>query len=147
MTHTCWITGVVMSIFSPPDSPFCVTTGVVIDISTRPSFCVHQIDMTSKISKWHTFRQLSENYFPLTVHHVSFLNRLMPIWIGVQVNAWVSIININNGIKGPTHGYQNCNTTSILIFGRYVKVRGKHFRQWIPPKALEITPLQNIQSQ
>ena len=35
----------------------------------------------------------------------------------------VSIININNGIKEPTHGYQNCNTSQILIFGGYVKVR------------------------
>ena len=35
----------------------------------------------------------------------------------------VSIININNGIKEPTCGYQNCNTSEILIFGGYAKVR------------------------
>ena len=29
----------------------------------------------------------------------------------------VSIININNGSKEPTHGYQNCNTNKILIYG------------------------------
>ena len=36
----------------------------------------------------------------------------------------VSIININNDdIKEPTCGYQNCNTSQILIFGGYVRVR------------------------
>jgi hypothetical protein len=34
----------------------------------------------------------------------------------------VPIININNGIKEPTCGYQNCNTSQIFIFGEYVKV-------------------------
>ena len=34
-----------------------------------------------------------------------------------------SLINIDNGIKEPTHGYQNCNISQILIFGGYVKVR------------------------
>ena len=28
-----------------------------------------------------------------------------------------------HGIKEPTYGYQNCNTSQILIFGGYVKVR------------------------
>ena len=35
----------------------------------------------------------------------------------------VSIININNGIKEPTPGYQNCNTNQILMFGGYVQMR------------------------
>ena len=35
----------------------------------------------------------------------------------------VSLINTINGIKEPTHGYQNCNTSQILIFGGYVDVR------------------------
>ena len=35
----------------------------------------------------------------------------------------VSTINLNNGIKEPTHGYQNLNTSQIMIFGGYVKVR------------------------
>jgi hypothetical protein len=35
----------------------------------------------------------------------------------------VSIINFNHGIKEPTHGYQNSNTSQILIFREYVKVR------------------------
>jgi hypothetical protein len=39
------------------------------------------------------------------------------------VNAWVSIINISNDIKEPTHGNQNCYNTQILIFGGYVKVK------------------------
>jgi hypothetical protein len=34
-----------------------------------------------------------------------------------------SIININNGDKTPTHGYQNYDTSQILISGGYVKVR------------------------
>ena len=34
-----------------------------------------------------------------------------------------SLINIDNGIQEPTHGYQNCNTSQILIFGGYFKVR------------------------
>ena len=35
----------------------------------------------------------------------------------------ISIININNGIKEPTHGYQNCKTNRTLVFGRYLKAR------------------------
>ena len=35
----------------------------------------------------------------------------------------VLIININNGIKEATRGYQTCNTSQILIFGGYVTVR------------------------
>ena len=35
----------------------------------------------------------------------------------------VSIINIYNGIKELTHGYQNCDTNHILIFGRYLGER------------------------
>jgi hypothetical protein len=35
----------------------------------------------------------------------------------------VSIININNSMKEPAHGSQNCNTSQILIFGGCVKVR------------------------
>ena len=32
-------------------------------------------------------------------------------------------MKINNGIKTPTHGYQSCNTSYLLISGGYVKVR------------------------
>ena len=35
----------------------------------------------------------------------------------------VSIMSIKNGIKESTCGYQNCNTSQLLIFGGYVKVR------------------------
>ena len=35
----------------------------------------------------------------------------------------VLLININNGIKEPTRGYQYCKSSQILIFGGYVKVR------------------------
>lgn len=35
----------------------------------------------------------------------------------------ISIININNDIKEPTHGYQNYKTNQILVFGRYLKAR------------------------
>jgi hypothetical protein len=41
----------------------------------------------------------------------------------------VSIINITNDIKEPTHGYQNYNTTQILITGGYVKVRESLYTQ------------------
>ena len=34
-----------------------------------------------------------------------------------------SIININNGMKESTGGYENCNSTQIVIFGGYFKVR------------------------
>ena len=34
----------------------------------------------------------------------------------------VLIININNGIKEPTHGYQNFNTNHILIVSGYLKM-------------------------
>jgi hypothetical protein len=34
-----------------------------------------------------------------------------------------SRININNGIKDPIHGYQNRNTSQVLIFGGSVKMR------------------------
>jgi hypothetical protein len=44
------------------------------------------------------------------------------------VNAWVSIININSGIKEPTYGYlQNCNTNQLMVFGGYVKARESLF--------------------
>ena len=43
----------------------------------------------------------------------------------------VSIINFNHGIKEPTHGYQNSNTSQILIFGEYVKVRESLYTQVI----------------
>ena len=33
----------------------------------------------------------------------------------------VSISNINNGIKEPTHGYQICNTNHIFILGVYLR--------------------------
>jgi hypothetical protein len=36
----------------------------------------------------------------------------------------VSLIKISSGIKEHACGYQNCNTTHILIFNGYVKVRG-----------------------
>ena len=43
----------------------------------------------------------------------------------------VSIININNGLKEPTHGYQNYNTGQILIFGGYVNMRKSLYIQVI----------------
>ena len=35
----------------------------------------------------------------------------------------VSIIDISNGFKEPTCGYQNCNISHILLFSGYLKVR------------------------
>ena len=34
----------------------------------------------------------------------------------------VSKSNITNGNEVPSHGYQNCNSSQILIFNGYVKV-------------------------
>ena len=45
---------------------------------------------------------------------------MLDMYIG---ECMVLIININNGFKVPTCGYQNCNTNQILIFGGYVKMR------------------------
>ena len=43
----------------------------------------------------------------------------------------VSITNINNGIKEPTCGYQKYNSSQILIFDGYVKVRESLYTQVI----------------
>ena len=53
----------------------------------------------------------------------SFLNVQTNVGPVYTSNAFISKINVNNGTKESTHGYQNCNTTEILIFGGYVKVR------------------------
>ena len=40
-------------------------------------------------------------------------------WTGIYIYRsmppYVSIININNGVKEPTHGFQNCNINQILM--------------------------------
>ena len=41
----------------------------------------------------------------------------------VPGECMVSVINSNNRIKEPTHGYQNCHTSQLLIFVGYVKAR------------------------
>jgi hypothetical protein len=43
---------------------------------------------------------------------------MLDLYIG---ECMVSIININNGFKETTHGYQNCSTNQILIFHSYVE--------------------------
>lgn len=46
----------------------------------------------------------------------------------------VSLININNGIKGITCGYQNFKTNPILLFGGYFEVRESlytHIILWV----------------
>ena len=42
------------------------------------------------------------------------------------MNPWLSVINIIDGIKEPTCGHQNCNTSLILVSGGYVNV-SKYF--------------------
>ena len=49
--------------------------------------------------------------------------QLGPLSVWYIDECMVSMIYINNGIKEPTHGYQNCNTNQIMIFGGYLKVR------------------------
>ena len=43
----------------------------------------------------------------------------------------VSISNINNGIKEPTHGYQICNTNHIFILGGYLRLKKSLYTQVI----------------
>ena len=43
----------------------------------------------------------------------------------------VSITDINNGIKEPTRGYQNCIASQILIYGGYLKFRESLYTQVI----------------
>ena len=43
----------------------------------------------------------------------------------------VLIMNTNNDIKTHTQGYQNCNTSQILVFGEYVKMRKSLYTQVI----------------
>ena len=43
---------------------------------------------------------------------------------------------MNNVIKELTHGFQNCNTSQILMFHRYVKVRESLYTNviiWVKP--------------
>jgi len=64
---------------------------------------------------------------------VAFADKLLQhkCWIGYIGECMVSTININNGIKGPTRGYQNCNTNQILVLSGYVNVRGSLYTQVI----------------
>jgi hypothetical protein len=41
----------------------------------------------------------------------------------------VSIINIDNGIKEPTRGHQNCNANKTLVFNGCIKVRESLYTQ------------------
>ena len=43
------------------------------------------------------------------------------------VDAWVSIININNGIKELICGYQTYNTNRFLVFDRYLKAYPSYY--------------------
>ena len=89
--------------------------------------------------QWQSNVNLFENKWRMkqwTKFHGYFLDRF--IWRrSSPVSVWyigeciVSIININNSIKEPTHGYQNWNTSHILIFGGCVKVRDPLYTQVI----------------
>ena len=45
------------------------------------------------------------------------------------MNAYISIFNINNGIKEPTCGYQICITNQIILVSVYAKVRESLYTQ------------------
>jgi hypothetical protein len=69
-------------------------------------------------------------WLSLDLHEVFVHENLIFVNGGVLTNvgqyigeSMVSIFNINNGIKEPTCGYQDCYTSEILIFGGHVKVR------------------------
>lgn len=53
----------------------------------------------------------------------------MSVWY--MSDCMVSIININNGIREPTCGDQNYNTSQKLIFGGYGEVRVSLHTQFI----------------
>ena len=48
------------------------------------------------------------------------LSNLLCSWKNL---SWSGITDINNVIKEPTEEYQNWNTTKMLVYGGYVKVR------------------------
>jgi hypothetical protein len=56
-----------------------------------------------------------------TSKNISSFHRSTPVSVWYIGECMVSIVNSNEGIKEPIHGYQNCNTTQILVFGAYVK--------------------------
>ena len=69
-------------------------------------------------------------WLTLDLHEVFVHENLIFVYGGVLTNvgryigeSMVSVFNINNGIKEPTRGYQDCNTSEIFIFGGHVKVR------------------------
>ena len=56
-----------------------------------------------------------------TSMNISSFHRSTPVLVWYTGECMVSVINSNEGIKEPTHGYQDCNTTHILVFGAYVQ--------------------------
>lgn len=43
-------------------------------------------------------------------------------WDRCKDECVVSKIDVHDDIKGPAHGYQNCDSNQILVFGGYIKV-------------------------
>ena len=63
------------------------------------------------------------NYYSFQISKTINYIKVGAILVWYIGECMVSLININSGIKEPTYGYQICNTTQMLTFGGYVKVR------------------------
>ena len=46
-----------------------------------------------------------------TSMNISSFHRSTPVLVWYTGECMVSVINSNEGIKEPTHGYEDCNTT------------------------------------
>lgn len=44
-------------------------------------------------------------------------------WYDIIDECIISVINVDNGMKEPTRGYEYYYTNQILIFGEYLKVK------------------------
>lgn len=45
-------------------------------------------------------------------------------------------MSINNGMKNPTHAYQNCNTSQIVTFDGYVHMGMKVIALYVDPNGI-----------
>lgn len=61
--------------------------------------------------------------FILSQNIMSYSPLLVPMWNWYINKCVESIINFNNGIQESSHGYQNCKTCQIVIFGGFVTMR------------------------
>ena len=75
----------------------------------------------------------SKTYFEKLSCEISYMRRSLskPTLDMHKGECIVSIIDNNNGITEPNHGYQNCSTNQMLSFGGYLKMREAFYTQII----------------